>query len=129
MALADYVSTPFMECVGIVQHRVELLDIERRRSAPVRCEDLRRSLAELRARVTGGATGVGMVKLVDQGFFCVDQLLDDLHKRCDLRGTRLVDLLKDLAVPKTFVVAVDDLVVPNADAGITVLEEPIGVLT
>jgi sulfur carrier protein ThiS len=40
-----------------------------------------------------------------------------------------VDLLKDLAVPKTFLVAVDDLVVPNADAGITVLEEPIGVLT
>jgi sulfur carrier protein ThiS len=69
-----------------------------------------------------------MVKLVDQGFFRVNQLVDDLHERRDLRGTRLVDLLKDLAVPETFLVVVDDLVVPNADAGVTVLEELVGVV-
>jgi sulfur carrier protein ThiS len=69
-----------------------------------------------------------VVKLVDQGFLCVDQLVDDLHEWCDLRGTRLVDLLKDLAVPETFLVAVDDLVVPNANIGVTVLEEPVGVV-
>jgi hypothetical protein len=40
----------------------------------------------------------------------------------------LVNLLKDLAVPETFLVAVDDLVIPNADAGVTVLEEPVGVV-
>jgi hypothetical protein len=39
-----------------------------------------------------------------------------------------VDLLKDLAVPETFLVVVDDLVVSNADAGVTILEEPIGVV-
>jgi hypothetical protein len=39
-----------------------------------------------------------------------------------------VDLLKDLAVPKTFLVAVDDLVVPNTDTGVAVLEEPVGVI-
>jgi hypothetical protein len=69
-----------------------------------------------------------MVKLVDQGFLCVDQLVDDLHEQCDLRGAGLVNLLKDLAVPETLFVAVDDLVVPYADAGVAVLEEPIGVV-
>jgi hypothetical protein len=39
-----------------------------------------------------------------------------------------VDLLKDLAVPETFLVAVDDLVVPDADASVAVLEEPVGVV-
>jgi sulfur carrier protein ThiS len=39
-----------------------------------------------------------------------------------------VNLLKDLAVPETFLVAVDDLVIPNADASVTVLEEPVGVV-
>jgi hypothetical protein len=38
-------------------------------------------------------------------------------------------LLKDLAVPETFLVAIDDLVVPDADAGVTVLEEPVGVVS
>jgi hypothetical protein len=32
-----------------------------------------------------------------------------------------------LAVSETFLVVVDDLVVPNADAGVTVLKEPVGV--
>jgi hypothetical protein len=40
-----------------------------------------------------------------------------------------VDLLKDLAVPETFLVAVDDLVVLNANAGVTVLKEPVGVVS
>jgi hypothetical protein len=37
-----------------------------------------------------------------------------------------VYLLKDLAVPKAFLVAIDDPVVPNVDAGVAVLEEPVG---
>jgi sulfur carrier protein ThiS len=98
-------------------------------SAPFRREYLQRSLAELRAGVTGGARGTGVllavvVKLVD---LCVNQLVDDLHEWRDLRGTRLMGLLEDLAVPETFIVAVDDLVVPNTDAGVTVLEELVGV--
>jgi sulfur carrier protein ThiS len=63
-----------------------------------------------------------MVKLVNQGFFHIDQLIDDLHERCDRRGAGLMDLLKDLVVPETFLVAINDLVVPNADAGVAVLE-------
>jgi hypothetical protein len=39
-----------------------------------------------------------------------------------------VDLLKDLAVSESFLVAVDDLVVPIADAGLTILEELVGVV-
>jgi hypothetical protein len=122
-----------MERAGAVQHHVELLDVERRRSAPACREDLLRSLDELRAGVSGGARGADIllavvVKLVDQGFLCVDQLVDDLHERCDLRGARLVDLLKELAVPDTFLVPVENLFVPNADAGVTVLEEPVGVV-
>jgi hypothetical protein len=39
-----------------------------------------------------------------------------------------VDLLKDLAVPETFLVAIDDLVILNADIGVAVLEEPVGVV-
>jgi hypothetical protein len=70
-----------------------------------------------------------VVKLVDQGLLCVDQLVDDLHKQRDRRGTGLVDLLKDLTVPETFLVAVDELVVPNADTGVAVLEEPVGVVS
>jgi hypothetical protein len=54
-----------------------------------------------------------VVKLVDQGLLRVDQLVDDLHERRDRRGAGLVDRLKDLAVPETFLVAVDDLVVPQ----------------
>jgi hypothetical protein len=38
-------------------------------------------------------------------------------------------LLKDLAVPETFVVDVDDLVVPNANTGVAVLEEPVGLVS
>jgi hypothetical protein len=34
-----------------------------------------------------------------------------------------MDLPKDLAVSETFLVDVDDLVVPNADTGVTVLEK------
>jgi hypothetical protein len=122
-----------MERAGAIQHRVELLDVERRRSAPIRHEDLRRSLVKLRARVAGDARGAGIllavvVKLVDQGLLRVDQLVDDLHEWRDLRGAGLVNLLKDLAVPETFLVAVDDLVVPNADAGVTILEDPVGVV-
>jgi sulfur carrier protein ThiS len=69
-----------------------------------------------------------LVKLVDQGFLCVDQLVDDLYEWSDIRGTRLVDLLKDLAVPETFLVAVDGMVIPNVDASVTVLEELVGVV-
>jgi hypothetical protein len=69
-----------------------------------------------------------MVKLVDQGLLGVDELVDDFHKWRDLRGTRFVDLLKDLAIPEAFFVAVDDLVVPNTDACVTVLEELVGVV-
>jgi hypothetical protein len=81
--------------------------------APVRRQDLRRSLAKLRAGVTCGARGADIllavvVKLVDQGFLGVDQLVDDLHEWRNLRGTGLVDLLKDLAVPETFLIAVVD---------------------
>jgi hypothetical protein len=46
----------------------------------------------------------------------------------DCRGAGLVDLLKDLAVFETFLVAVDDLVIPNADTGVAALEEPVGVV-
>jgi sulfur carrier protein ThiS len=70
-----------------------------------------------------------VVKLVDQGFLGVDEFVDDLHEWCDLRGTRLVDLLKDLAVPETFLVAIDNLVVPDADASVAVLEEPVGLVS
>jgi hypothetical protein len=122
-----------MEGAGAVQHRVELLDVESRRSVPVRREYLRRSLAELRAGITDGARGADIllavvVKLVDQGFFCVDELGDDFHKWRNLHGARFVDLLKDLTVPETFLVAVDDLIVSNADAGVIVLEELVGVI-
>jgi hypothetical protein len=40
-----------------------------------------------------------------------------------------VDLLKDLAVPETFLVAVDDLVVLDADASVVVLEESVSVVS
>jgi hypothetical protein len=88
---------------------------------------------ELRAGVTRSARGCAIllavvVKLVDQGLLRVDQLVDDLHEWSDLRGAGLVDLLKDLVAPETFLIAVDDLVVSNADAGITILEEPVGVV-
>jgi hypothetical protein len=63
-----------------------------------------------------------VVKLVDQCFLGVDELVDDLHKWCDLCGARLVDLIKELAVPETFIVAVDDLVLPDANASVAVLE-------
>jgi sulfur carrier protein ThiS len=69
-----------------------------------------------------------MVKLVDLRFLGVDELVDNLHERPELRGTRLMDLLKDLAVPETFLVAVDDLVVPNAETSVVVLEESVGVV-
>jgi hypothetical protein len=127
LAFANCVSAPF-------QHRVELLDVEHRTSAPVRHEYFRRSFAELRVGITGGARGAGIllaivVKLVDKGFLCFDELVDDLHKWHDLPGARLMDLLKDLVVPETFLVAVDDLVVSNADAGVPVLEELVGVVS
>jgi hypothetical protein len=39
-----------------------------------------------------------------------------------------LNLLEDLAVPETLLVAVDDLVVANADTGVAVLKEPVGVV-
>jgi hypothetical protein len=39
-----------------------------------------------------------------------------------------MDLLKDLAIFDTLLVAFDDLVVPDADAGVAVLEELVGVV-
>jgi hypothetical protein len=45
--------------------------------------------------------GVG-VKLVDQRLFGVDELIYDIHERHDSGGARLVDLLKDLAIPQPF---------------------------
>jgi hypothetical protein len=39
-----------------------------------------------------------------------------------------VDLLKDLAVPDTFLIAIDDLVIPDTDAGVAVLEKTVGVV-
>jgi hypothetical protein len=39
-----------------------------------------------------------------------------------------MDLLEDLAVLDAFLVAVHNLVVPDANAGFAVLEEPIGVV-
>jgi hypothetical protein len=69
-----------------------------------------------------------IAKLVDQGLLHVDQLVDDLHERRDRCGAGLVNLLEDLVVPETFLVAVDDLVVPDADTGVAVLEEPVGVV-
>jgi hypothetical protein len=74
-----------VECVGAVKHHVELIDVERRRSASVRCEHLLRSFAELLAGIpssAGGACimlGVG-VKLVDQRLFGVDELVYDFHE-------------------------------------------------
>jgi sulfur carrier protein ThiS len=59
-----------------------------------------------------------MVKLVDRGFLSDNEFVDDLQEWRDLRGARLVDLLKDLALPENFLVAVDDLVVPDADASL-----------
>jgi hypothetical protein len=89
---------------------------------------------ELRAGISSGARGAGillavMVKLVDQGLLGVDELVDDLHKWRDLRGARLIDLLKDLAVPEAFLIAVDDLVVLCTGAGVAVLEELVGVVS
>jgi hypothetical protein len=69
-----------------------------------------------------------VVKLVDQCFLGVDKLVEDLHEWRELGGARLMDLLKDLVVPETFLVPIDDLVIPVADAGIAVLEEPVGVV-
>jgi hypothetical protein len=39
-----------------------------------------------------------------------------------------VDLLEDLVVLDAFLVAVRDLVTPDANAGVAVLEEPVGVV-
>jgi hypothetical protein len=39
-----------------------------------------------------------------------------------------VDLLKDLAIPEAFLIVVDNMVVPNTDAGVAVLEELVGVV-
>jgi hypothetical protein len=39
-----------------------------------------------------------------------------------------VDLLKDLAIPDTFLVAVDNLVVSDTGAGVAILEELVGVV-
>jgi hypothetical protein len=69
-----------------------------------------------------------VVKLVDQGLLCVDQLVDDLREQRDRRDAGLMNLLKNLAVSETFILAVDDLVVSNADTGVAVLEEPVGVV-
>jgi hypothetical protein len=56
---------------------------------------------ELRTGIPDGAGGAYIVlgvgvKLVDQRFFGVDELIYDLHERRDCGGSRLVDLLKDL---------------------------------
>jgi hypothetical protein len=39
-----------------------------------------------------------------------------------------MDLLKDLAILNTFLVVVHDLVVADTNAGVAVLEEPVGVV-
>jgi hypothetical protein len=39
-----------------------------------------------------------------------------------------MDLLKDLAVPEVFLVAVNDLIVPDTNTGVAILEEPVGVV-
>jgi hypothetical protein len=39
-----------------------------------------------------------------------------------------VDLLKDLAIPEAFLIVVDNMVVPNTDASVAVLEELVGVV-
>jgi hypothetical protein len=69
-----------------------------------------------------------VVKLVDQGLLCVDKLVDDLRELRDRRGAGLMNLFENLAVSKTFIFAVDNLVVSNADTGLAVLEEPVGVV-
>jgi hypothetical protein len=66
--------------------------------------------------------------LVDPGFLSIDEFVDDLHEWCDLRGARLVVLLKDLAVPETFLGDIDDLVIPDVDVSVVVLEEPVGIV-
>jgi hypothetical protein len=66
-----------------------------------------------------------VVKLVNQGLLCVDQLVDDHHEWRDHRGAGLVKLLEDLAVPETFLVSINDLVVPDTDTDVAVLEEPV----
>jgi hypothetical protein len=71
---------------------------------------------------------VVVVKLVDQVFLGVDEFVDNLHEWRDLRGAGLEDLLKDFAVPETFLVAIDNLVIPDADASVAVLEELVGVV-
>jgi hypothetical protein len=53
--------------------------------------------------------------LVDQCLVGVDELVHDLHERRDCGGA--------------FPVTVDDLVIPNANAGVAVLEELVGVVT
>jgi hypothetical protein len=40
-----------------------------------------------------------------------------------------VDLLEDLTVPDAFLVVVDDLVILDANVGVAVLEELVGVVT
>jgi hypothetical protein len=69
-----------------------------------------------------------VVKLVDQGLLCVDKLVDDLRELRDRRGAGLMNLFENLAVSKTFIFVVDNLVVSNADTGLAVLEEPVGVV-
>jgi hypothetical protein len=39
-----------------------------------------------------------------------------------------MDLLEDLAVPDAFLLAVHDLVIPDANASVAVLREPVGVV-
>jgi hypothetical protein len=39
-----------------------------------------------------------------------------------------VDLLKDLAILDTLLVAVDDLVIPDTNIDVAVIEEPVGIV-
>ena len=89
------------------------------------------SLAQLGGRLSGcsraGDVGRGGFKLVHKRVLRVDQLVDDLHEGGNRSSTGLVDLFEDLGVLDAFLEALDDLIIPDADAGVSVREEPVGV--
>jgi hypothetical protein len=69
------------------------------------------------------------IELVHHHLVGVDEFVDDLNEGGDGGSTRLVDLLKDLAILDAFLVALDDLVISDANACVAILEEFFGVVT
>jgi hypothetical protein len=67
------------------------------------------------------------VELVDKCLVGVDEFVHDLQECRNCGGARLVNLLKDLVIIDALLVIIDDLVIPDTDADVVVLEELVGV--